>query len=162
MTHFSPEVKHTILREYCAGDKGHGFAALARRHGVQGGWKVVKSWFERWDGTAQSLQDADRSGRPRILDRGKADAIIRQSVNRSNKNHQAINYVEVADLIRLKTGVDVSVQTVRRWGREIGVNHRRAIPRTENECRIIHQQDRELDRIRQFTSSHENFLLSSV
>ena len=55
-------------------------SALARRHAVQGEWRVVKSWFDRCDGTAQSLQDADRSGRPRILHVDEAAEFIMQGV----------------------------------------------------------------------------------
>jgi len=152
MTHFTPEVKHSILLEYCAGDNNHGFEALARRHAVRGGRRVVKRWFDRWNGTPQSLQEGHRTSRPRIVNAGKTSAIIKQSVGRANRKHMAIDYVKVADDIRTKTEADVSVRSVRRWGREMGVQHKRAIARTENElsadsCEDIADVRRQLQQV---------------
>jgi transposase len=158
MTHFTPEVKHSILLEYCAGDNNHGFEALARRHAVRGGRRVVKRWFDRWDGTPQSLQEGDRTGRPRIVNADKAGAIIKQSVGRANRKHMAIDYVKVADDIRTKTDADVSVRSVRRWGREMGVQHKRAIARTENERRINYTQGQGFNQFPSFASSSETCL----
>lgn len=65
MTHFTPEVKHSILLEYCAGDNNHGFEALARRHAVRGGRRVVKGGLT--DGTEllsrcrKAIELADRA-----------------------------------------------------------------------------------------------------
>jgi hypothetical protein len=55
MPHLSAEAKHHILLEYAPHSATHSLAALAARHAVKGGKRVLLRWHQQWDGTAASL-----------------------------------------------------------------------------------------------------------
>jgi hypothetical protein len=82
MREFTPQHKHNILTHYCAGVRGAGFAALARRFAVKGGEEQEQEQEQEQvssrDGTRggterlpASLQEQPRSGRPRTLSRAE-------------------------------------------------------------------------------------------
>jgi transposase len=139
MKHFTPEQKHEILIEYQPYSRTHSFASLALRHGVDGGGRTVQNWYQRWDGTAASLQQREGAGRPNILTPTEVQHNIQQPIRRSNRLAQQVKYTKIAGLVRQNTGKSVSVQTVRRIGKQqLGASQRRGQKRTAAECKHIH------------------------
>jgi hypothetical protein len=76
MPHLSPEAKHHILLEYAPHDSTRSFTALAARHGVKGGERLLRMWHQRWRKSAASLKEKRRAGRPRKL----SSAAVQQHV----------------------------------------------------------------------------------
>lgn len=118
MKQFPPEQKHSILLEYEARRAGGSFAALAARHGVAGGARTVQRWHARWDHTPLSLQHSPMSGRPRKLSRAQVVQHVRPPLLRANRAFRKIRYPKVAEAAREATGVEVSLRTVQRYGKE--------------------------------------------
>jgi hypothetical protein len=77
MPHVSTETKHAILLEYAPHTPSRTFAALAARHSVKGGWRVLQRWHQQWDGTARSLQRKAGSGKQRLLSRAQISRHVR-------------------------------------------------------------------------------------
>ena len=90
---YTPQHKHKILLHYRAGQRGAGFEALARRFAVKGGAGVIARWHQRWDGTPQSLETKERSGRPRALSRDEVQQLVRAPILRANREHKAVHPV---------------------------------------------------------------------
>lgn len=89
MREFTPHQKHSILSHYCAGVRGAGFDALARRFAVKGGGSLIRSWYAAWDGTPASLQHKGGAGRPRILSRAEVSRHVRVPLLAANRAHVA-------------------------------------------------------------------------
>lgn len=139
MKQLSAEAKHHILLEYAPSDATRSFAALARRHAVKGGAQVVRSWHQRWNGTAASLQRKAVTGRPRALSTAQVQQHVRAPILRSNHAHRAIHYSSLAQSVRAATGVSVSDRTVRRYGEEeLHAKSKRGRKRTAQECKCRH------------------------
>jgi hypothetical protein len=140
MRGFSPQYKQRILGHYRAGVRGAGFQALACRFAVKGGASVVRRWHARWDGTPASLIERHRSGRPCILSRAEVSQHVRAPLLAANRAHRAIHYTTLLPAVRQKTGKQLSIQSLRRIGREqLGAKHKRSKKRTsqESECTAI-------------------------
>jgi transposase len=118
MPHLSAEAKHHILLEYAPHCSDRSFAALAQRHAIRGGKQTVQQWHSRWDGTAHSLERREGSGRQRSLSSRQVQQYVRAPILRANRAHRAVHYTELVDSVREKTGTDVSVRTLRRYGKE--------------------------------------------
>ena len=118
MPQLSAEAKHHILLEYSAGDATRGFAELARRHAVQGGARTVRRWHRRWDGTPASLQHKQGAGRPRALTSRQVQLHVQRPINAANRAHRAVHYTELLPSVRQKTGADVSLRSLQRYGKE--------------------------------------------
>lgn len=137
MPHVSAETKHSILLEYSPRSPTHSFAALAARHGVCGGKSTVARWHQQWDGTARSLQRKAGSGKQRLLSRAQVSRHIRAPILAANRAHRAISYTQLLPSVRAKTGVELSLRTLRRYGKvEQGAKHKHTKKRTaaESEC----------------------------
>lgn len=135
MVTFSAQQKQDILRHYQAGVRGAGADALAARFSVPGGGNTVRYWLRSWDGTAQSLQHKPRSGRPRILSSRQVQQYVRAPILAANRSRKAVSYTRLLPTVRQKTGKRLSIQTLRRYGKqELGVKKRRTKKRTEKEC----------------------------
>lgn len=132
MVHFSPDLKHSILCEYKPGDQDRTFAALARRHPPVSE-RTIASWYHKWDGTPESLQEAPRTGRPPTIDPTQRDRIIHQTIDRANRHHEAIHYPEVQDAIVQATHVVPASSTVRHWGEQLDARQKRTVSRTSDE-----------------------------
>lgn len=134
MLHLSADAKHAILLEYIPGSRTHGFAALARRHGVKGGRWVIARWHERWDGSAASLEEQPHSGRPRTLSSREVNQHIRVPILDANRAHAAVHYSDLLPSVRLATGRNMSLRTVQRYGKEeLGARDKRTRKRTADE-----------------------------
>ena len=142
MSHLSAEVKHAILLEYTPRSATHSFAALAARHAVEGGADVVRHWHDRWDGTLQSLEEKQRAGRPRALSSEQVEEYIRAPIAAANAVHRAVHYPTVAAEAREATGVEVSLRTVQRYGKEeLGAKKGKGKKRTADEREYTHARE---------------------
>lgn len=103
MKQLSADVKHAILLEYVPRSSTHNFAALASRHAIAGGWRVVHRWFERWDGSAESLKRRSGGGRPRRLTRAQVRQYVRVPIIRANRAHRAVHYSTMLPEVRQRT-----------------------------------------------------------
>jgi transposase len=139
MPHLSAEVKHHILLEYTPDDSTRNFAALAERHSIAGGKGTLSRWHSRWDGTPASLQERARSGRPRILSTEEVQQHVREPIRAKRLAHRAVHYTDELDSVRAATGTDLSLRTLRRYGKEeCGIKHGRGKKRTATERECTH------------------------
>ena len=137
MPHLNAEAKHAILLEYTPRSPAHSFVALAQRHSIAGGAKVLQRWHAQWDGTATSLKEGKSSGRPRLLSRAQVSRHVRAPILAANRAHRAIHYSELLPKVRQKTGVEVSLRSLQRYGKEeLGARNKHSKKRTadESEC----------------------------
>lgn len=138
MPHLTATAKHAILLEYAPRSSTHSFAALARRHSVKGGWRTIKNWHDRWDGTVQSLEREQGSGRPRILSSREVQQHIHAPILAANREHRAIHYTDLKQPIQQATGKNPSLRTIQRYGEkelEAKKKHTKKRTATESECR---------------------------
>ena len=139
MPRLTPQYKHGILTHYHARTRGCGFHALATRFAIPGGASTIRKWYQRWNGTPQSLQPHRSTGRPRALAAAQISRYIRAPVLAANRAHRAIHYTTLLDSIRRRTGAQVSLPTVRRLGRQaLHASNRRTVRRTSQERRQLH------------------------
>jgi transposase-like protein len=137
--HYTAEFKQDVLRHYCEGQRGSGFAALATRFGVAGGSRTIRRWFDQWDGTIASLQQQQTMGRPPILQPAEIEQYIGTVVQSHNRDHQSIHYTDLLSSIREATDTSVSLRTIQRYGQQTLHNkNKRTKKRTERECKNIH------------------------
>jgi transposase len=141
MRQFSAEAKHAILLEYSRYSRTNGFAALARRHSVPGGENTVAAWYSRWDRTSQSLKRASGSGRSRYLTTAEVNRNVRPRIAAANRNNRAINYSQMLLAIQQVTGKQVSLRTLRRYGKEIGASFKRARGKTNRERQRVNMHE---------------------
>lgn len=136
MVTFSAQQKQTILKQYRAGVKGAGFDAIAARFAVDGGGRTLQRWHRRWDGTVQSLQSKHSPGRPRILSRRQVRQYVRVPILAANRKRKAVHYTQLLPSVRQKSGKNLTVRTLRRYGKEqLRVKNKRTKKRTEKECK---------------------------
>ena len=139
MKHVTPEQKHEILIEYQPYSRTHSFAGLALRQSMHGGERTVQNWYQRWDGTAASLQQRKGADRPNILTLTEVQHNIQQPIRRSDRLAHQIKYTKIEEQIRQSTAKSISDQTVRRIGnQQLGASQRRGQKRTAAECKHIH------------------------
>lgn len=139
MSDFSPQQKHSILTHYQHGVRGRGFQALSLRFAVNGGSETIRYWYKQWNGTPQSLETKPRSGRPRLLTTRQVQQHIRKPILDANRHHRTIHYTDLTHSIHQSTDTQVSLQTIRRYGKEVlGARNKRTRKRTIDECQSIH------------------------
>jgi transposase len=144
MLTYTPQQKHIILTHYRAGDRSASLRALARRFAVQGGNAVILRWYQRWDGTPQSLETRKRSGRPRVLSKREVQQHVHAPLLRANRAHKQMHYSKLVPSVQEKTAKEVSARTVRRYGKEeLGARKGRGKKRTaeESECTHTHNSE---------------------
>ena len=135
MSHLSAEAKHHILLEYTPGERGHGFKALAARHGVAGGAALLSKWHRRWDHTPQSLEERARSGRPRTLSSAQVRRHIAAPIRNANRAARAVSYPTLLPQVQAATHTNVSLTTIKRYGKEEQhATGKRGKKRTTEEC----------------------------
>jgi hypothetical protein len=134
MVRYSPQHKHDILSLYRPRTRGCGFHALATRFAVRGGGSLLRTWYQRWNGTVQSLQPHHSTGRPRALTPSHVSRDIRAPLLAANRSHRAVHYTTLLDSARARSGTRVSIQTVRRMGQQaLHAKQRRTVRRTSRE-----------------------------
>jgi hypothetical protein len=137
MPHLSAEAKHHILLEYAPHSATRSFAALAARHAVRGGWRVLLRWHQQWDGSAASLARKAGSGKARALSSRQVQQHVRAPILAANRAHRAIHYTKLLPRVRAATGKQLSLRSLQRYGKEeLGAKQRRGKKRTaeESEC----------------------------
>ena len=135
MKQLTAEQKHSILTHLQSCCEGVTAEAIAAAHGVKGGSSTLRKWVKKWDGTVQSLQRKEVAGRPRALSRAEISRHIRAPILAANRSNRAIHYPSIHQAVQRKTGKRVSIQTVRRYGKqEAGVKQKRTRKRTASEC----------------------------
>lgn len=136
MPHLSAEAKHHILLEYAPLDATRSFAALARRHGVKAGERLLRLWHRRWDGTPGSLQRRAGTGKARLLSRAQVARHIATPIRHANRAHRAIHYTELLPRVRAVTRTQVSLRTVQHYGKqELRAKQQRGVKRTAAESK---------------------------
>jgi transposase len=136
MKELSAEAKHHILLEYQPNCRAHSFSALAGRHAIPGGGRTVQRWHEQWNGTVQSLQHKAGAGRPRTLSAAHVNRLIRAPIIAANRAHRAVHYTSLLPQVQHKSGADISLRTLQRYGKEeIGATGKRTRKRTAKECK---------------------------
>jgi hypothetical protein len=113
MPHVSTETKHAILLEYAPHAPSRTFAALAARHSVKGGWRVLQRWHQQWDGTARSLQRKAGSGKQRLLSRAQISRHVRAPILAANRSHRAISYTQLLPAVQAKKKLESSCPCAR-------------------------------------------------
>jgi hypothetical protein len=97
---------------------------------------VIRLWHRRWDGTPASLQEQQRSGRPRTLSRAQVQRHIATPIRAANRAHRAIHYSDLLPRVLAATGTSVSLRTVQHYGeQELGAKQQRGIKRTAEESK---------------------------
>jgi transposase-like protein len=138
--YYTAEEKHRILLEYHSNVRGRGFASLAKRFGIQGGKAVIYRWYQQWRQDISSLQTRKRSGRRRVLTPAEVTAYITTPLKRKNRKSTAIHYTDIHTSIKQRTGKEVSIQSVRRYGhRDLKAKEKKCQKRTSRECKYSHQ-----------------------
>ncbi len=136
MPHLSADVKHHILLEYSPHDTARSFAALARRHAVKGGERVVRRWHARWDGSPASLERRPGTGRARVLSRAQVQRHIATPIRAANRAHRAIHSPDLLPRVRAATGTQVSLRTVQHYGEEeLRAKQKHGVKRTAEESK---------------------------
>lgn len=115
---FDAELKHHILSQYSPRQRSSSLRALSRRYGLGSRGSTIAKWLRRWDGTAASLQERTRPGRPPTLTRRQVHNHIHQPVVAANRAHRCIDYPTVHRRLLDKTESRVSLRTVQRLGKE--------------------------------------------
>lgn len=123
--------KQSVLEEYKRGTKGHGFKALAKRFKVAGGPRVIARWFDKWDGTAESLMPMPKGSRSAVLTSGEVKEHITGFVSQQQAQGETVDWFDVQHNVEEQTGRDISINTLRSYGHRAGVSVKRARPVTE-------------------------------
>ena len=116
---YSAAFKHRVLSLYRRGQRGSGFAALARRFAIGGGGRTVERWHSEWDGSVRSLKSERPPGRIPRLSKLQKERHIKGFVAAANRRGEAVNY-------KKKTKVSLSVSQIRRIGKkEFNIHYRK-------------------------------------
>jgi transposase len=120
MSRITTELKHHVLTQCQPGSRTNGFHALAVKYNIKGGHKSVENWWNRWDGTPQSLERNAGSGRPKALTRSQVFHEIVTPIRAKNRKNESIHYPTFKDDVEKKIGHNIGLRTVQRYGKETG------------------------------------------
>lgn len=139
MGKYSPNFKQNILTQYAPNQHQNGFHSLATRYKIPGGASTIKRWYDRWNGSIESLNRKASSGRKPILNTQQIKQYIGNIVKKKNQNHQHINYYTIQQQIKQKTNKSISLRTVQRYGKEkLGIKKRRTKKYMNRECKCTY------------------------
>ena len=133
----TPEQKHGILTHYAARREGETLKQILALHDVAASRQSVAAWQRQWNGTIASLQRKPVSGRPRILTHAEVRRHVTAPIRNANRAAHAVRYTKLLPQVQAATLTDVSVRTLRRYGKEeAGAHMTRGKKRTaeESEC----------------------------
>jgi hypothetical protein len=134
MKHLSPEQKHSIVARYRPRSPTHSFSALASQAGGGVTKSTVRNWYLRWDGMVASLKHEPVLGRPRVLSRGQVTRHVQPRIRAANRNARPIHYTDLLPVIHQATGKQMSIRTLRRYGKqELGAKQKHTVKRTTAE-----------------------------
>jgi hypothetical protein len=131
-TQYDPHLKQTILQQYQKGVRGHGFQALANKYNIKGGAMAVSYWFNHWDGTESSLTKHSGGDRRSILTPEEKKKYIKRFVDKKSKTEASI-YAEVLNNVEKKTKKSLTLRTVQRDGKALGISSKKRKRVTKNQ-----------------------------
>jgi transposase len=114
---YSADTKHNILLQYRPHVRGCGFAALAKKHNVKGGARLVQLWYRGWNRSPESLKKQTTSHKPRILEAVEVKQHIRDYVEEQNQQAEPVGYKEVKEHVDQEIEKEVSMRTIQRYGK---------------------------------------------
>ncbi|CAF5053848.1 unnamed protein product, partial [Rotaria sp. Silwood1] len=118
---YTPQFKHTVLEQYRPGIFGYGFKSLAKRFKIQGGHRLIMSWYRQWNGTVESLNRKRKGGRPRTMTQEDVKDHILEFVESMNNKHVYVNYKIVQAHIKSVLKREVPIRTIRQYGKDNGI-----------------------------------------
>jgi hypothetical protein len=134
--YYTPTFKQRVLTNYIPHSRGNGFHSLAKQFDITGGAPLVHYWYQAWDGTPSSLQNKCSPGRPTILNTHEINQHIGAVVRRKNRQPRAAHYTNLMHDIKRKSGKQVSLRTIQRYGKEtLHIKDQSTTKREERECR---------------------------
>ncbi len=139
MSHLTPKQKHNILRLYVSNDHRYTKQSLSDQYNIKGGRKTISRWLQQWDGTPESLERREGSGRPTLLTPKQVRDTIQLPIRNKNRSSQPIHYTDLLPSVIQKTGEKISIQTLRRIGHDqLGARQKRTNKRTAVESKYTH------------------------
>ena len=136
MVTYTAQFKHKILLEYTAGNRTGSFPVLAQQYNIKGGRRTLLRWYSHWDGTAASLERKSGSGRRRLLTPQQVKKYVVKPIRRCNKEHVAVDYPELKIAMEEEIHHEISVRSLRRYGKEEGdIKDEATIGKTNQECK---------------------------
>jgi hypothetical protein len=129
---YPPHLVHHILQQYKPRVRGCGFDALATRYKIKGGGRLVKYWYDKWDGTEFSLIKHSGGDRRSILTPEEKKKHIYDFTSKKAKL-EAPTYLEVKSNVEKKTGKRPSLATVKRDGKSLRITSkkRKRVPKSQ-------------------------------
>lgn len=118
MKHLTAQQKHDILIHCRSHDTNQTDVDIAAAHGVITTPKTIFNWRRRWNGTPQSLERNEGSGRAPILTPSEISRHIRAPILAANRSHRSINYTTLLPEIQRKTGKKLALRTLQNYGKE--------------------------------------------
>ena len=141
MKHFFPDRKHSILLEYTPYTCHPSFAALAARHDVAVGVRVIDECYSQWNGTVASLEEKQHTGRPHILIKREVKQYVTPLIRVKNRSVQRVHYPDIQSAVEKETGKQMSLRTLQHYGKEeLNAHQRRAKKRTADESEYTDTQ----------------------
>jgi hypothetical protein len=108
--------------------------SLSQQYNIKGGSKTMSRWLQQWDGSPESLERREGSGRHTILTPQEVKDTIQLPIRNKNRSFKPVHYTDLLPSVTQKTGKEISVETIRRIGREqLGVKQKRTKKRTAQE-----------------------------
>jgi hypothetical protein len=138
MKQLTAEQKHEILLHLQHRSQGQSVAEIAALHSVKGGRRTLQNWLQRWDGTPQSLQHRQGSGRPRVLSKTQVKLHVAAPIRNSNRAARVVRYSNLLPQVQAATSTSMSLRTLQRYGHdEAGARQTRGKKRTAEEREYI-------------------------
>ena len=130
----SADFKEHVLLEYHANTRGSGYAALAKRFRLADP-KIIRYWMKKYDGTTESLEKKTKPNRKRKLTEEESEKHVHQFVIKRNRAHKHVDYDDVQEEVKKRTGKEVAVRTLRRYGYEdYGITEKQTTRKLVSEC----------------------------
>ena len=132
----TPEQKHSVLTHCAARRDGETVEHILALHDVCASTRAVRKWRQQWNGTIASLQRQPTSGRPRVLSKAQVTRHITAPIRNANRAARAVRYTKLLPQVQAATQTDVSLRTLRRYGKEEARGHKtRGKKRTAEESK---------------------------
>lgn len=139
--YYSATFKHGVCLYYKQHLPDSSFRSVSKLFSIDPTGKTLSRWYSQWNGTISSLQPKPKTGRPTILSRKQMERYIGDMVVSRNRVSHPISYRTILSHVRSKTKKDISITTVKRYGRELlGIKAKTVKKRTlhESEYTIIY------------------------
>lgn len=108
---YTAEFKQSVLEQYRPRVYGSGFEALATDFNIAGGGRLVWEWYQKWDGSVESLVARHAGGKRPLLEADQQEQHVAKFVTRNNRQRQPVQVVDVVDNIKRATDTIVAPRT---------------------------------------------------